>query len=100
MRAELEEAVGPLGRALLGFGAAFLPRRMWGRWDGYIPIQGASLFAAIATLGAAFAVGVPGFFEYAIPVSSHGVDTALQQGPEQEFALGGAIGMSAISLFA
>jgi hypothetical protein len=100
MRAALEEAVGPLGRALLGFGAAFLPKRLWGRWDGQIPIRAASLLAAIATICGSFAVGVPGFFEYAMAISAHGVDTALQQGPAQEFAFGGAIGMSALSLFA
>ena len=100
MRAELAEAVGPFARALLGFGAAFLPRRLWRRWDGQIPITGLSVFASLATIFLAFAVGVPGFFEYAIPISSHGVDKALEKATEQDFALGGAIGMSAISLFA
>jgi hypothetical protein len=92
MRAVLEEAVGPF--------AACLPRRLWGRWDGHIPIHGGSIPAAMATIFVAFAVGVPGFFDYAIPVSDHGVDTALQRGAEKDFALGGAIGLSAFSLFA
>jgi hypothetical protein len=99
MRATLEEALGPFGRALLGLGAAFLPRRLWPRWDGSIPITAAALPAALMTLLAAFAIGVPGFLEYAASISSSGVDSALDRVGEQRDAFGGAIGMSALSLF-
>ena len=99
MRAILDELIGLLGRALLGFGAAFLPRRLWDRWDGSIPITAASLPAALLTFFLAFAIGVPGFLEYAAGVSALGVDAAVEKLPQQESAFGGAIGMSALALF-
>lgn len=57
--------------------AALLPRRLWARWDGWLPMGRAAVLCSLLTFMAAFAVGIPSFLRYATSAGSAVTDAML-----------------------
>ncbi len=81
LRGLAPEVAGGL-RPLVGIVAACLPARTWSSWEGRIPVRAMALPAALLTLLAGFAIGIPGFLSYAQSLGSQVGDLVLQSGPE------------------
>jgi hypothetical protein len=73
MRAEL----GDVARYLIAVPAALLPRRLWPRWDGWLPMERGAVVSSLLTFFAAFALGIPSFLRYAGLAGSAVADTML-----------------------
>lgn len=73
----LREALDVVGRWVLAVAAAMLPRRLWPRWNGWLPMEPAALLSSLATFLAAFAVGIPSFLHYAARAASAVADSML-----------------------
>jgi hypothetical protein len=65
-------------RPLAGVMAAFLPRRKWDEWEGRVPVRAMALPAALATIFAGFAIGIPGFLAFALSMGSMTGDLVLE----------------------
>ena len=73
----VREAIDALGRGVLAVAVAFLPRRLWPRWNGWLPLGPAAVVASLLTFLAAFAVGIPCFLSYAARAGGAVADTML-----------------------
>jgi hypothetical protein len=60
--------------------AALLPRRLWPRWDGWLPMGRAAVACSLLTFMAAFAVGIPSFLRYAASAGSAVSDAMVVTG--------------------
>jgi hypothetical protein len=77
----LPEPVDLVARFALAVGCAVvLPRRLWSRWEGPLPMPAAAAVAALLTFLAAFAVGIPGFLGYAAHAGGAVADAMLLTG--------------------
>jgi hypothetical protein len=52
-------------RHVLALGAGILPRRFWPDWEGRLPIARMAMPSAGLVFMLGFAVGIPGFLDYA-----------------------------------
>jgi len=77
----VDAALGPV-RALAGVVIATLPRRVWNRWEGRVPVRASALPAALVPLLLAFAIGIPAFLAFAADMGSS-VGSAMIEVAEQ-----------------
>jgi hypothetical protein len=99
----LREMLDAVGRCLMAVAAAMLPRRLWPRWNGWLPMEAGALLASLLTFLGAFAVGIPCFLRYAAHAGSAVADTMLTTAVavNQGRAPAGAMpGSYAVSMFA
>ena len=100
----LREALDAFGRYVLAVAAAMLPRRLWPRWSGWLPMEPAALLASLATFLAAFAVGIPSFLGYAaraggaVADSMLGTAAAINTGRAPAQAMPGSYAVSMFTL--
>jgi hypothetical protein len=55
-----------------------LPARLWPTLDAHLPVSESALPAALLTVLAGAAIGIPGFFEYASEQASMSTDAMLE----------------------
>ena len=99
----LPEPLGDVARFLLAVPAALLPRRLWPRWDGWLPMERGAVVSSLLTFFGAFGLGVPAFLRYA-GIAGSGVAstmlttaTAINTGRAPSDAMAGSY---AVSMFA
>jgi hypothetical protein len=99
----MREELGDVARSLLAVPAALLPRRLWPRWDGWLPMDRGAVVSSLLTFFAAFGLGIPAFLRYA-GLAASGVAstmlttaTAINTGRAPADAMGGSY---AVSMFA
>ena len=99
----LPEPLGDVARTLIAVAAALLPRRLWTRWDGWLPMERAAIISSMLTFFGAFALGIPSFLRYAGLAGSGVADTmlttatAINTGKAPSDAMAGSY---AVSMFA
>ena len=76
----LPEPLGDVVRYLIAVPAAMLPRRLWSRWDGWLPMGRGTLLCSLLTFFAAFAIGLPSFLRYATRAGSDVSEAMLKTG--------------------
>jgi hypothetical protein len=69
MKGFLEFVAGGV-RRIVAIGAAFLPARWWPALEDHVPVSSSALVAAIVTIVAAAAIGIPGFLHHVEEVVS------------------------------
>lgn len=104
-RDALEVSSGVL-RHVLALGAGSLPRRFWPDWEGRLPIARMAMPSAGLVFMLGFAVGIPGFLDYAVRSGGATSDLMLRashealRGRASEMAPAGAWGLSIVTLAA
>jgi hypothetical protein len=99
----LPEPLVVVVRHLMAVPVTLLPRRLWPRWDGWLPMGRAAVACSLLTFFAAFAVGIPAFLRYATRAGSDVSDamlktaTAVNTGAAPSSAMAGSY---AVSMFA
>jgi hypothetical protein len=99
----LPEPLGDVVRYFIAVPAALLPRRLWSRWDGWLPMERAAAVSSLLTFFGAFALGIPSFLRYAGLAGSGVADamlttaTAINTGKAPSDAMAGSY---AVSMFA
>ncbi len=99
----LPEPVDVVARHLMAVPVALLPRRLWPRWDGWLPMGRAAVLCSLLTFFAGFAVGIPAFLRYATRAGSDVSEamlttaTAVNTGKAPSAAMPGSY---AVSMFA
>lgn len=105
-RAEAAGLLGGLLRHLLALFAGLLPRRLWREWEGRIPLARMAVPSALVTFLLGFAVGIPGFLDYAARSGAATSDLMLaaageaSRGRASDLAPAGAWGLSLFTLVA
>jgi len=103
---EAADVAGGALRRVLGLAVGVLPRRLWPEWEGRLPIARMAIPSAILTCLLGFAIGIPGFFEYALRVGDVTSDLMLAasretlRGRAPSTAPAGAWGLSIFTLAA
>ena len=78
MVADFGRYLGALLTRLAAIPAAMLPARLWPWLDDYVPVSESAFPAALLTLLAGAAIGIPGFFEYATEQASMNTAAMLE----------------------
>lgn len=69
-------------RHVIAILANLLPRRLWGEWEGKMPLSRMALPSAVITFLLGFAVGIPGFVRYAARAGSAITDAMIETAHE------------------
>jgi hypothetical protein len=76
--ADFARYLGALLTRIAAVPAAMLPARLWPTLDAHLPVSESALPAALLTVLAGAAIGIPGFFEYASEQASMSTDAMLE----------------------